>query len=538
MAKPMAIMDPARLLGEELEHELQIRGRVTALMSFEEKVEWLTNNADRQTLTEVLEDIKPTAELLVLSTKVSEMKALMSEFRNGQSTRLAALYLHCVGRVRRSMFRDPASFEGFKYLTVRMKKVYDAVRKMFPDVDFPQVYSPDDDHDSPPSRDRSPSPRRRRDDSPRRRRDDSPRRERKIKKEPRYREKKGYRSDTSSSSDSSRSGSSNQRRSQGRSRNNPVARWGMSFSQNEDLHNFLDDVEEAAEMNEVSDEELLRGISSLLKGPAKSWYRGTKAKIGSWKGFKKQLKEAFRPDEDDDGIKEQIDRLQQHSDESFVVFEARASELFRKLNRPYREDEKLSKLLKGLHFYYRSRIRMKNIASVRELRAECKDLEADKTQIMKLEKKERKRDDKEDRRDSRRHVKAAAVELSGSSDDGAAEAAAVRVTGQASGFSGTCWRCGRHGHMSINCKEKIFCLCCGAKDTVAERCQNCAKAAAAGKWSQSGKAAGDLGGGAKSLFSQPPPQTPTKILQPLMTSTPQVSKNGQAKSAQQPSKEN
>ncbi|XP_034238083.1 golgin subfamily A member 6-like protein 6 [Thrips palmi] len=339
-----------------------------------------------------------------------------------------------------------------------------------------------------------------------------------------YREQKHYKSDTSSDSSSSSSSSSSEglrvkkKKSHSRRRRNPVTSWNFKYggARSQDLHGFLEDIEEAMDANDVSEDELLRGVGALLEEDAKVWHRQKRSKIGSWDVFKTQIRNAFTPDDNDEELLEKISGLRQRSEETFAVFEARCAEMFQRLNRPLSEAEKLRKIYKGLHLYYKSRIKSRDIDSLRTLRRECRDLEADKGQIMKQEKeekkKEKKKDEKEDRRDSRRHPRVSGIAQIDSEEDngeGAPAVSAIRVPGS---NAIVCWMCRETGHYAISCPNRRFCVVCGAPNTSANDCERCKAAELARLWKKHPSPENRSGGSAPAVvmspFSVPPPPIP------------------------------
>lgn len=97
-----------------------------------------------------------------------------------------------------------------------------------------------------------------------------------------------------------------------------MANWKPRYEKGNKLHDLLTDVEEKADVHGVSDEELLRGISGLMDGAAKTWYRNTRNTIVTWRQFKRLIKAAFTPTEDDDEVMEKINNLTQEEDESYT----------------------------------------------------------------------------------------------------------------------------------------------------------------------------------------------------------------------------
>lgn len=553
----VAVMDPAFLHAEEIDHELVIRGISMNDTAFIDRVQLLAQYLRKPTLAQQLETLEPQYEHQVIEAKLAELRALVAEAKaswgQGQvpsrTGRATTLFVHTLFRLRRVMFRDPEHYQDFAALAKRVNKVQDSLTRLFKGMKFPRLYessseSPSGSEASSRAKGKKSQGRdfdkQRKEEEERKRREEARAEkerkelERKIKKklEKKYREKKGYRSDTSSSSSSDASSDSPQERKpklrhhmKGR-RTNPVAKWSVRYNGDANLYHFLQEVEEAAEINEVSDEELLRGISALLTGSAKTWYQQKKGKLSSWKAFRNEIKGAFTPNDDDDELIEKLNSIKQDPKETYVVYEARCEELFSRLRRPLSPEDQLKKIMKGLDLYYRSRMCSKDMDSLRTLRSACKKLELDKAHVLQLEKErrkqERKKDDKDIRKDARLQTRTHQIDVdagNASSSEAQPETATAAFTYGKEVLP--CWRCGQVGHFSYRCTEKIFCIVCGAQDTVAERCPNCAKARKSNAWNNPAQRskpeegpAGNATGGARagrvsSPFSVPPPNFKT-----------------------------
>ena len=229
-------------------------------------------------------------------------------------------------------------------------------------------------------------------------------------------------------------------------------------------------------MQEIPDAEILRGFASLLTGDAKIWFNASRQDIDSFAQLKEEMKAAFAPGDNEENVLERIAALKQRADETYVVFEARMQQLFRRLSEPLSESQKVKKVLNGLHSYYRKNVRSADVKSLRDLKLICGRLEPDKQHILKLDKEEEKK--KEERRVPRVH--AVSVEDEPVVDLPEVEAVSRPVSKPPSKPApksaapvGPCWRCGQPGHLSNWCNEKIQCINCGAPDTIVERCDRC-----------------------------------------------------------------
>lgn len=518
-------IDIRQLTVEEVNYELGIRGEEYDALTLQQKVELLERCKGAPCDKEVLDALDTRDEVRTLVAKVGELGILVEESTpNERSPRLPALYLHVHGRLRRIMFHDGDTYAEFASLAKKFNRTHGSVSDLYPECVFRKLVVPKEESGS----DEDPLRENRRKNE-RRHRDGRRRGEEGYQEEGR-RERRQYRSPPRYKSESSASSSSESDRGSRRSkggkvrRTNLVTRWNFRFSNEEDLDAFLDDVEEAAQTHEVGDDELLRGIGSLLTGSAKTWFRAKKSKITSWRNFKKSLKEAFRPDDNDEEVMEKINNIRQKSNETYAVYEARAEVLFQRLSRPLSSKDRLRKLVKGLDLYYRRNIRMTEIEALRDLRETCHSIEVDKSQVTKLEKEERRKterkDMKEERRDVRRGARAFEAEVeevAASSDDTTPEAAAINVSSR--GFVNVqCFRCGKVGHISSACTEKISCMMCGAADTVAERCIKCRQTQE--------NASRDKSGGSPAPWTSIPPPPLQQIIRPTAASSPQPSKGG------------
>lgn len=277
--------------------------------------------------------------------------------------------------------------------------------------------------------------------------------------------------------------------------------WQVKFSGSEDLAQFLEDLEELAAAHSVKEADLLTGVRGLLNGPALSWYRATKNRMTTWTAFKNLIKVAFSPGDNDDAILDRLRRMRQRDEETYVVYAARLEDQFRKLEEPLPEKQKIKFLMRGLHLFYSKKICEGDIQTESQLRRACAKWESSKQNITR---KERERDRLSDQVERGKKNEGPFKESKGvgprkrtyeecqvegpvaEEHDTPPGDTEVAATALAPGLRRAvqCWRCGNFGHMSLQCKEEIFCVSCGMKGVVAERCQRCAEAQVRGLWKQ------------------------------------------------------
>ncbi|KAK3922142.1 Activity-regulated cytoskeleton associated protein 2 [Frankliniella fusca] len=518
------------LISDEVAYELDIRDIAHIFRSSEEKSRLISANWGATVITRRLEEYPVEEELVAMRRKVAELEVLLVENApiRRVSRRLNALYVHCVYRVRRSMFRG--NTEEFISIAKRINRVGEACEQAFPLIGYTKLAVLEEDELEarlaalqlrPPRRAPSPPA------SPPHSSHSKGKTSKKKKKKSKKRHSK--RRDSSSSSDSSSESSSDSSEEERPARNRKVreiARLSFHYSGNkgEDLHEFVSKLNNAAEMYDYRGKDLLGAMGALLQGNALTWYTARKHEFRGWGQFVKEIREAFNPAGNDDEIHEKLENLKQSSEETYAVYEARAEELFSRLSDHPSDKEKLRKLLKGLHYYYRSRVKSTDIASLSALRRECRDLEADKMHLMRLEKKETKRREKEiekEREQKRRsrdnQVFAPVYQVdcssqSSSSDADVEVAAAVsstpRVQRAPVSIMKNCWRCGGQGHSANECPVAVFCPRCGLPNiSDARSCPNCLRAQAAGQWSVAGPGnqTGAWGGPTQSSMAVPAP---------------------------------
>lgn len=290
---------------------------------------------------------------------------------------------------------------------------------------------------------------------------------------------------TNSSSDTS--SSSKHRR---HARKNPVTFWKCRFSGKEDVATFLEDVEEQAEIHRVPERELLKGISSLLEGDAKIWFRGRRDALTTWDAFRRMIKKVFSQGDDDDSLLDRLRKMKQRAEESFEVYEARMNALFRRLDDPLDERKQVKLLMKGLQLYYRSRLCERDIPCLSALRKKCRRLEVDKAQILKLERerdkdtfnREKQEKSNEERMGSRREGGKRIWHTNEAEEGGAVKGEEVQIEAIASGMIMECWRCNRSGHLANQCKQQLFCQMCGQPGEATDKCSRCLQAFRQGMW--------------------------------------------------------
>ncbi|XP_026288805.2 uncharacterized protein LOC113213829 [Frankliniella occidentalis] len=521
MARVPVPLDFYALCSDELDYELEIRAAPHLILSLQDKCRLMGEQWGTQVVTHRLEALDVTDELRAVRMKTAELEVLALENCGVQrfSKRLNALFFHLYYRTRRIMFRGET--DEFLKIAKRINRVQTACAAAYPMYEYPILVLPDDDLDA---RFSHLSLHESRSTGSKHTSHSSSKKKSKKKKGKKTKKKSRRRSSSASSStstSSSSSASSDDRRQSRSQKVREVSRLPYHYGgkKEEDLHEFLTKCDNAAEMYGYSSKDLLGGMGALLQGNALTWFTARKHELTTWSEFKKELKEAFNPAGNDNEIWEKIENLRQSSDETYAVYEARAEELFMRLSEAPTDREKLRKLLNGLHYYYRSRLKSQDMVSLSVLRRECKAHEPDKMHLMRLEKREQRKKEKEKEKDKKKRTPDsfpavyAAKKSTSSSSSSEDESALASSTPEAKTKNPLhtpgllpCWRCGRTGHLGANCTNSIRCTVCGMPDVLATSCPNCRRAAELGNWSvASGNLAGAWMGPSQSSFQRPAP---------------------------------
>lgn len=550
-----AELDPRFLYAEELRYELGIRGVPLAGTAGLDGLTNLLRRHQRRDIqmTEVAK-LDCQQEERVLSRQTMELHTLHREAKllgrlRPDSSRLTTLLVHGILRLRRILFlSDGEVFTRLLKIASRQKEWHRTLSQEYRHLEFPLVTIPEEedehlleatrelsineqarnpDQDSERREERgscsrrtepevarqrvsrsrggsrqagsteaiSPSTEEIEDESDRlsHRRKKTKKTKKSKRKKKRHAEKGGRRSSSETTDSSSTDSSNSSEEPRVKSRKNPVTSWKVKFSGGEDVAQFLEDLEELAAAHSVQEKDLLRGVRSLLSGSALSWFRASKDRICSWQAFKNLIRKAFAPGDCDDVILDRLRKMRQREEETFVVYSARMDDLFRKLDEPLSERQKVKMLMKGLHLFYSSRICEEDIKSESQLRRACQKWEASKTSILRKEKERNNERDRKNEKSSheekrrvesgRRHYEVSKIDeplVKEETPDLSQMEVSAMTTGPRRAVQ--CWRCGRFGHFSTQCTEKISCLSCGQTGTIVENCSRCAQAKARGLW--------------------------------------------------------
>lgn len=249
-------------------------------------------------------------------------------------------------------------------------------------------------------------------------------------------------------------------------------KWHLMFTgdDNKSINSFLIDVEEKAETYGVTEARLLMGISELLDGSAKLWYRMVKSDISSWSEFKRLIKQEYLPLDYTDTLWEEIRGRKQGEGELMGAFVSIMMGLFDRLDVRVSDEMKLDQIMKNLHPFYTERLAMTKVLSIRQLKELGKQLEVSKFRIEKYQMGSTA---------SRSKQKPLEPEFA---FKGSSRRPGVNALDNAAGempSRGNCWNCGKPGHRHSVCRSPVknkFCWVCGKKDVTKFKCPDCVAA--------------------------------------------------------------
>lgn len=167
----------------------------------------------------------------------------------------------------------------------------------------------------------------------------------------------------------------------------PVAKWDVSFSGESDLsvNAFLERIDDFRKSRHVSDSELCDSIIELLKGRALTWYRSVRNQIREWKDFVLLIRKQYEPFDYEVELWEEIRGRTQGADELVGTYVSCMINLFCRLPTPPTESQKLQILRRNILPYLINGIGLENINSVDKLLEVCRTLEMNKLMAEKFQ---------------------------------------------------------------------------------------------------------------------------------------------------------
>lgn len=161
--------------------------------------------------------------------------------------------------------------------------------------------------------------------------------------------------------------------------------WGLTFSGDSDtmgLNAFLERIEELCEAHNVSHDDLFRGAIEIFEGKALIFYRALKGKVNDWKTLCEHFREEFLPRDYTERLWEQIKTRTQGEKESITIYVAYMTNLFNRCSASINEAMKLKILRKNILPFYQTQLGLVDISTVDELIKLCKRIEDSRVNVL------------------------------------------------------------------------------------------------------------------------------------------------------------
>lgn len=262
---------------------------------------------------------------------------------------------------------------------------------------------------------------------------------------------------------------------------------------NQNLHNFLERVDEFCMAHRVNKDQLLNFAHELFEGDVLILFRSIRANCRTWQDLVNELKLVFLPSDFENDLWEAIKSRKQASTERVLIFIAVMENLFKRFCYPVEEQVQLKAIIKNLRPFYQDRLALNYPRSIIELKLLCKTLEdvkisnnsfkepsneymnilgpelsVSKTQINKQIFKSQINEIFEESQ-----VKEIPKQsIVNRESENIAETLSVTVDVVR---SPKCWNCDIQGHAYNKCpkKKSLFCFGCGSKNIIKPKCPKC-----------------------------------------------------------------
>ena len=158
----------------------------------------------------------------------------------------------------------------------------------------------------------------------------------------------------------------------------PIFKWNIHYDgscEEDDLMQFLEQIEELCLARGVSHEMLFTSALDLFEGPARVWYSANRHLVSNWPELVDLLKRRFLPANYDREIRAQLDKVWQQEGENVSLFVARVNRLYSRLTMPVLEAEKVAHVRERLVPFFLEHTALIKFDSLQSLEDKCAELE-------------------------------------------------------------------------------------------------------------------------------------------------------------------
>lgn len=253
----------------------------------------------------------------------------------------------------------------------------------------------------------------------------------------------------------------------------PVSQWRLQFTgniQKLSVMSFLERVDELKVARNISDEELFRTCIDLFSEQALSWYRSVRMSVTNWQELTAILKRDFLPEDYDECLMSEIRLRTQGPMENLQNYILSVEALFRRLGEKKTESEIVKQIIRNLHPSYAHYFVMHKIATLSELKEQCRQIQCVKTRSDKYRPPPNKKS---------QVLEPDLACLPSHSLDSLPNPPhivdAVPLSSSPPGNNIICWNCDNSGHTHRQCQKlrNFFCYACGRKNVSVKSCPSC-----------------------------------------------------------------
>lgn len=160
----------------------------------------------------------------------------------------------------------------------------------------------------------------------------------------------------------------------------PLWKWSIRFSGDDNVSasEFLQDVTDYCRSRNITEQELLQGISDLLTGSARKWHRSIvrSSPFSSWQDFTSRFLKDFEPQHQRERLLDWIKKRIQQPNESILKYFITMEDFFFRLPFVPSELERIRIIRNNLLPKYARAVALHDFSSVAQLKEACCSIEA------------------------------------------------------------------------------------------------------------------------------------------------------------------
>lgn len=251
----------------------------------------------------------------------------------------------------------------------------------------------------------------------------------------------------------------------------PVQQWKISYNGENNLNDFLSQIEMFRQMEDTSEEELLTTVGYLFTGRASKWLRVNYNRYRTWESFKRALRDEFLPIHSDFNIINDLDRRYQQKNESFSEYLSGMQLLFSYMSDPPSTQHQLYYIRKNMSPAYAMAIASQSFETIEQLAVICKRMDDARNMLQRRNETAPVVGNDRGRYINRNNPFLYELEWEGTEEEIQALEGSNRIV--------KCWDCLENGHSFRACTNpqgRKFCFICGRREFTSRNCPQCSRA--------------------------------------------------------------